>query len=91
MANPIKAAFTRIRLGAKDRKVAFTLTLEEFADWCKETNYLELLGSKKGCMQIDRRDHRLGYEKDNIQILELVENAKKGAWERDHKGEVYPF
>ena len=80
--NPLSYTFNALKNNAKRRNKKFTLSLEEFKEFCEETNYLELKGQSPKDMTIDRINHRLGYSKDNIQIMSLSENSTKGNYER---------
>ena len=80
--NPVKAAYSHLRQNAKYRRKEFALTFEQFADWCKQTRYIELRGREDACAQIDRVDYRRGYSLDNIQLLTCSENSSKGNRER---------
>jgi hypothetical protein len=76
--NPLRYAFENIRRSAQKRRIQFSLTLEEFEAFCKETNYLKLKGNGCGFMHVDRKDSTKGYSENNIQILEHSENCSKG-------------
>lgn len=62
---------------AKRSKVDFTLTKEEFFEFCRNTGYL----TKQG-IHIDRKDATEGYHLWNIQALGGRENIIKGNKER---------
>lgn len=68
-----------LRQNAKMRKIPFTLTLEEFKKFCKETDYIERRGKKPGCLTVDRIDWNKGYHIWNIRVLEFMENSAQGA------------
>ena len=76
---PLKYVFGFLKQNAKRRGIEFRLSLEEFKDFCEETNYLELRGQTKESLSIDRKDPREGYHRKNIQVLTLSENSSKGA------------
>lgn len=69
--------YNLLKQNAKRRKKVFTITLQDFKDFCNETGYLETKGKTKFKSSIDRKDHTKGYEKGNLQILSLSENSKK--------------
>lgn len=75
--NPVGYTYTILKQNAKRRGKVFTLTVEDFREFCTETNYLELKGRTKHEMSIDRIDHLRGYEKGNLQILTVSENVTK--------------
>jgi len=84
-ANPIRAAYTNLKQNASRRKKSFAITFEEFAAWCKETNYITRKGREGDKMHIDRINHLKGYSIDNIQILSCRENSQKGNREKKLK------
>ncbi|GAA4353095.1 hypothetical protein GCM10023185_13380 [Hymenobacter saemangeumensis] len=76
-ANPLKAAFRYLKGNAKRRKKDFSLTLEQFAQFCIETTYLDKKGRTATSFTIDRIDPTQGYHIWNIQALENRENVLK--------------
>lgn len=92
--NPLKSAYSHVKDSARKRRIPFSLTLGEFKEFCDASGYLDLKGWHAGCLHVDRKDHKLGYTKDNIQPLEATENAHKGTWEKKNKldhPEMNPF
>ena len=75
--NPLKYTFYKRKYRAKEREIEWNLTLEEFKEFCDETNYMELKGKMSHSASIDRIDPSKGYEKGNIQILSLGDNTRK--------------
>lgn len=75
--NPEAYYFDLLRSNAQRRGKEFKLTLEEFRQFCKETNYLKLKGKSAKSASIDRIDHTKGYEYNNIQVLTLAANTAK--------------
>lgn len=73
----VKHKFLRLKSHAKERGKEFSLTLEEFRDFCERTSYHELCGQKKDHATIDRIRDEEGYHKDNIQVLTRKENIEK--------------
>ncbi len=81
--NPLLAHFRRIKDRAVRKRIAFSLTFDEFAEFCAESGYLDRVGcGAPDDLQIDRRDARLGYSRENIQPMGFLDNARKGAGER---------
>lgn len=78
--NPISYHYNMLRSNARRRGKEFTITKEDFAEFCEETNYLELKGKSKDSASIDRIDPSKGYIKGNLQILTLGQNSAK-RWE----------
>jgi hypothetical protein len=69
--------YNKLKSNAKRRRKAFTLTFEEFQDFCAETGYLELRGRDADSATIDRKDNSGPYSRDNIRVLTNSENASK--------------
>lgn len=74
----MKYAFSVLRNNAKRRNVEFTLTFEQFEKFCIKYDYLAGKGKTKESYSIDRIDNSRGYVEDNIAILTLSENSRKG-------------
>lgn len=75
--NPLRYWFDVLRSNANRRKIFFGLTLEEFAEFCEETNYLIFKGRNAGNYTIDRIRDELGYMKGNLQVLTRGANTRK--------------
>lgn len=76
--NPIVYTFGILKQNARRRGKPFGLTIAEFRDFCKETNYMELKGKFGKSASIDCKINKLGYVRNNIQALSLSENSRKG-------------
>ena len=70
-------AFNNTRFNAKRRGHEFTLTFEQFKEFCIDTSYIELKGRYKNNMSIDRKEADKGYIYGNLQILTVSDNVKK--------------
>ena len=77
-AHPLEYAYQTTKDNAKRRGKEFTLTLEQFKRFCRKTNYITGKGRTKTSYSIDRIENHKGYTINNIQILPLSENSKKG-------------
>jgi len=75
--HPEEYFYNVLRSNAKRRGKEFTLTIEEFKQFCKDTNYLNLKGKNGNDFSIDRKESWLGYSHDNIQLKTLSDNVKK--------------
>lgn len=75
--NPVVYTFGFLKQNAKRRGKSFELTIDQFRQFCEDTNYIELKGKHGKAASIDRIDPKRGYSIDNIQILSLAENASK--------------
>ena len=76
--NPIEYTFAALKQNAKRRGKDFSLTIDQFKQFCRETDYIELKGKLGSSASIDRVKPDKGYSLDNIQILSLSQNSSKG-------------
>lgn len=76
--NPIRYAYVKAKAKAKKRGIEFGLTLEEWTAFFQEHNLVTLRGPNKENLSIDRKRSSEGYHKDNIKILTVSENSRKG-------------
>jgi len=81
-ANPLRASFSTLRDHARARKLAFSLTFEQFRDLVTPTAYLADKGNTKDALQLDRVDASRGYHADNMEVITTSENTSKGNTER---------
>ena len=86
--NPSGYFYSLLKQNANRRGKEFDLSLDEFKQFCLDTNYMELKGKSAKSASIDRIDHTKGYSIGNIQVLSLRDNSAK-RWE-DEK-EDCPF
>lgn len=56
---------------------AWTITLDNFRDWCIATGYHLKTGRTASSMTLDRKDNRFGYHIWNLQGLTLAQNSAK--------------
>lgn len=68
-----------LRHSARKRNLPFSLTVDEFKDFCLKTGYLERRGNKPDDLTIDRIDWNDGYHIWNIRVLTHAENSGQGA------------
>lgn len=77
-ANPIKYSFYNLRNRARRDGIPFTITFEQFDDWCFKVHYI---GMEKGrganARSVDRRYNDIGYHIDNIQVMKKRDNVIK--------------
>lgn len=76
-SDPVRYAFNNLRNRAKQRGLVFTITLEQFRDWCHKVQYIGFKGRSAESYSIDRKHNDIGYHVDNIQVLTKSENVKK--------------
>ena len=77
-ANPMKWSYWNLKSNAKRRGKDFSLTFEEFKEFCEETNYIAGKGRTLLSYSIDRIDNTKGYHKGNIRRVTVSENSRKG-------------
>lgn len=75
--HPERYAFITLRNNAKRRGKEFSITFDQFKEFCKKTKILLGRGIEKNSLHIDRIDESKGYTIDNIQPLTNGENVKK--------------
>jgi hypothetical protein len=80
--NPMRATYNNVKGKAKQRKIAFSLTFDEFVSICEASGYIEGKGHAPDDLSLDRVDPNKGYEFDNIAVITISENSSKGSYER---------
>jgi hypothetical protein len=75
----IKYLYTNLKYNAKRRGKEFTLSLDEFTDFCNKTKYDQLKGQAPDALSIDRIDNTKGYTINNIRAITIHDNSSKGA------------
>ena len=78
LRDPIGYTMWMLKMNAKRRGHPFSLTREEFTEFCIQNNYIEEKGKTGKSASIDRISSEDGYNIWNIQVLTLSENAAKG-------------
>lgn len=80
---PMKAAFQTLRQNNRRRGIEqgkpkpFTITFQDFEEFCYNTNYMAGKGRSKTSYSIDCIKEELGYVKGNLQKLTVSANSKK--------------
>jgi len=77
-AHPEHHLWNNLKKSARKRGVEFTLTVDEFKEFCRENNFVAKVGRGPEDATVDRRDPRQGYHKGNLRVLSNVENATIG-------------
>ncbi len=75
--NPVKSAYQNLRTSSKKRGKEFSLTFEEFEQFCVESEYIKGKGIFVNSLHVDRIDETKGYVTGNIQVLPNGKNVKK--------------
>ena len=75
--DPVKACYNNLKAHAKKRGKQFTITLEDFREFCIKTPYMAGKGKTADSYHVDRIDEALGYVPGNLQVLTNRENFKK--------------
>lgn len=73
----MKASYINLRENAKRRKKVFTITFDDFKQFCYQTDYMVGKGRTKNCYSVDRKKEELGYIPGNLQCLTVGQNKKK--------------
>lgn len=76
--HPMRSSFNTLKSNAKRRKKIFTITFEDFKEFCYKTEYMAGKGRTKDCYSVDCIINELGYAKGNLQRLSVSDNSKKG-------------
>lgn len=77
IADPVKYSYHNVKNRAAQRGKDFTITLEEFRQWCRKVRYMAGKGRTAHSYDIDRIDETQGYHIWNIQKLRKDKNIKK--------------
>ena len=77
IVDPVYNRFVNFRGNALRRLKEFTITLEEFRDFCERTGYIIEKGKRGRNCTIDRRKNEFGYHIWNIQIKSHKSNIVK--------------
>jgi hypothetical protein len=75
--NPLKYLFITRKANAKRRNKEWSLTYDEFLEFCKQTGYDIKCGRHANDMSIDRIESWRGYHKDNIRSITISDNVKR--------------
>lgn len=75
--NPHKYFYGKLKNNAKRRGKEFTITLEDFIEFCQDTEYLDGKGRGATSFHIDRDDETKGYVKGNLKKRTNIENVRK--------------
>ncbi len=76
--NPLKYAYSNLKSNSKRRGKEFTITYDQFEQFCHECEMLTGKGRIRKGYTVDRIENDKGYTYDNIQKLTRVQNSKKG-------------
>ena len=97
-SRPETYVLNAIRNRARQRKIPFDITLEQFRDFCNRTGYITRRGRDPDALTIDRIDHDKGYHIWNIQVKSFQENCERGhvvpgreTKQNERKPEVYDY
>lgn len=76
--DPVGLRYNNFKKNAIRRGKDFTITLEQFRVFCKNTGYIIKKGMRGMNATIDRIDNNRGYHIDNIHLLTHKANCSKG-------------
>lgn len=77
LADPYKYAYNNLKNRAKQRGILFTITPEQFREFCIKTKYIDYKDRESDGLTIDRIHNGLGYHLDNIRVLTKRDNVVK--------------
>lgn len=77
--DPVLDRYNNFKGNARQRGKEFSITIEEFRDFCQRTGYIIDKGKRGQNATVDRIVNARGYHIDNIQLLTNRQNASKGA------------
>ena len=75
--DPIYDRFVNFRGNAKRREKEFTISIEQFREFCLTNDYIIKKGNRGRNCSVDRIDNNEGYHIWNIQILTMHRNLEK--------------
>lgn len=75
--DPVYDRYVNFKGNALRRCKDFSITLEQFRDFCKETGYVIKKGMRGKNCTVDRINNNIGYRIDNIQLLTNKANIEK--------------
>jgi hypothetical protein len=75
--DPERYAFNNLKNRAKQRGLPFTITLDQFREWCVKVQYIGFKGRSSDSFTIDRKHNDIGYHIDNIQVMTKQANIRK--------------
>lgn len=88
---PLKYWYSTLKMNAKRRGKDFSLTLEQFSEFCNKTGYGELKGKTATSLSVDRIRPLEGYSYDNIRAITLSDNSKR-EYDPTYEPDIYcPF
>lgn len=89
--DPVYYRYQNFKNNARQRNKEFTITLEEFRNFCNRTGYIIKKGIKGRAATIDRRCNHHGYHIWNIQLLTMKQNIRKYFDHDRHLNSEVPF
>ncbi len=74
--NPLRYFFGKLKNRARERGKEFSLTFDEYKQFCAATDYDKLKGKTKYSLSINRKNPSRGYHFDNIEAITLSLNSR---------------
>lgn len=75
--NPMRYTYNLLKSNARYRKKEFTLSFEQFAYICANSEYMQKKGRKASSLTLDRVLNELGYEHGNLAMITKSANTIK--------------
>lgn len=95
IVDPVYDRFFNFRGNAKKRRngvgIEFTITLQEFRDFCQRTGYIVKKGMRGRNCTVDRIENEFGYHIWNIQLITNKANIEKYHSEDKNHEDYTPF
>lgn len=88
--DPVYVRYNEFKSNAKKRSIEFSVTIQQFRNFCIKNNYIIKKYNRGKNMTIDRRCNVHGYHIWNMQILTMLQNQRKST---KHSGDNFdcPF
>ena len=77
VVDPVGSRYNQFKNNAIRRNKPFTITIDQFREFCTKTGYIITKFKRGRNATIDRINNNLGYHIDNIQLLTQSQNLQK--------------
>lgn len=88
LKDPVRYAYNNLKNRAGQRGIEFSLTIEQFREFCIKSQYIAGKGRTMESYTIDRIDNNHGYHIWNIQVMTKGDNIKKYYLKYDWENKV---
>lgn len=77
VVDPVGSRYNQFKNNAVKRNKIFTISIDQFRNFCTETGYIITKFKRGRNATIDLINNELGYHIDNIQLLTMNQNLQK--------------